>query len=234
MPGVEARHRPSRSDHLVAGARDGAGWLLALVPYGFVIGVTIEQVGFPTGPGWATGALLVGGSAQLVVIQLGAEGAATAVVLAAVVAVQARLVLYATALAPHWREASLPFRLLAAYFIVEPSFAIGTRRYGEGDRVGAHHHYLAGSATVWLGWQVAIGLGILLGGGLPAALGLAAIVPMFLVGELAPRLRTRPGAVAAVVAGVTAVGAGSVPHHLGLLLAIAAGIAAAVAVEGRR
>jgi predicted branched-subunit amino acid permease len=217
------------------GVRAGLGWIPALAPYGFVVGITVEASTIPALVGWATGPLLLGGSAQIALIQLLDAGAAPVLALLAILAVNARLVLYGAVLAGRWRDTSIGFRALAAYFVVEPTFAIASDRYAGGESRGAHHHYLAASGVIWLAWQLAIGAGIVLGGVVPAALGLGAIVPIFLVADVAPRLRSAPTIAAAGVAGAVAVLTRGLPHHSGLVIAIAAGVAVAVAIgEGRR
>jgi predicted branched-subunit amino acid permease len=57
------------------------------------------------------------------------------------------------------------------------------------------------------------------------------VVPLFLVAEVVHRARSRELRAAAVVGGAIALAATSLPMHSGLIVAIAAGIAAAVAIE---
>lgn len=52
-------------------------------------------------------------------------------------------------------------------------------------------------------------------------------MPIFLAGEVAPKVRSHPAALAAGVAAVVAVAGRPLPHHLGLLAGIVLGVAAA-------
>jgi hypothetical protein len=57
------------------------------------------------------------------------------------------------------------------------------------------------------------------------------VIPLFLVGEVARRLTDRATKVAALVAVVLAVLGRSIPLHLGVLVAIAGGVTAALSTK---
>jgi predicted branched-subunit amino acid permease len=81
-------------------------------------------------------------------------------------------------------------------------------------------------------WLVAIGVGATAGTHLPAALRLDFVIPLFLAGEVAARLDDDATRAAVAVAVVVAVGAVSAPMHAGVMLAIAAGVAAGLHTQG--
>ncbi|HYZ99320.1 MAG TPA: AzlC family ABC transporter permease [Acidimicrobiales bacterium] len=228
--------RPTRRADLVAGARAMAAWLPGIAAYGLVVGVSAARADMPALAGWLTGPTIYGGGAQVAAIDLLDAGAAPVVVVATVLAVNARLVVYSAALAGFWRTTSRRWRLLAAYLLVDPSFAVGVDRYREpGDRVGAHAHYLGGAGLLWITWLAAITVGATAGARLPGGLHLELVVPLFLVGEVVRRLSSpaaRRGCAAAVVVAVAGTAA---PLHLGPVAAIVAGLAVALTTrEDRR
>ncbi|HEX6567673.1 MAG TPA: AzlC family ABC transporter permease [Acidimicrobiales bacterium] len=231
---VERRHA-WRSD-AAAGVRAMVPWLLGIAPYGLVIGVSAGQAGIPTAAGWLTGPLIYSGSAQVATIELLGAGAAPLVVVATALAINVRLVVYSGAMARYWRDTPRWWRALAAYLLVDPSFAVGVDRYQRsGDRSGAHAHYLGGAVALWVTWLAAISVGATLGARLPAGLHLEFVIPLFLVGEVVVRLgtpamwRTCLAAVAVSVVGYSA------PMHLGLVAAIVVAIGVGVcAPRGRR
>ena len=55
-------------------------------------------------------------------------------------------------MAPHWRGTSTAWRLVAAYLLVDPSFAIGTTQSYDGSRPRrqAHLHYLGAALVLML------------------------------------------------------------------------------------
>jgi predicted branched-subunit amino acid permease len=115
------------------GVRAMLPMLLGVAPFGLVIGVTVAELGLPHLAGWSLGWLVYAGSAQLAAVGLLAGSASGLVVVASVAVINLRLALYSAAMAPHWRGTSTAWRLVAAYLLVDPSFAIGTRSY-DGSR----------------------------------------------------------------------------------------------------
>jgi predicted branched-subunit amino acid permease len=215
--------------HLLAGAGAMMPWLLGLVPYGLVIGISAAQADVPTVAGWLTGPLIFAGSAQVATIQLLDSGAAPLVVIAAALAVNLRLVLYSATMARHWRGTSRRWQAIAAYAVVDPSVVVGIGGYERAARPSdGHLYYLGGAATLWIAWQAAITVGATVGAVFPHGLHLELVIPLFLVGEVARRLTNRATKVAVLAAVVLAIVGRSVPVHLGTLVAIAGGIAAAL------
>jgi branched chain amino acid efflux pump len=217
--------------HLLAGARAMTPWLLGIVPYGLVIGISATQAHIPALACWLTGPLIFSGSAQVATIQLLDRGAAPFVVIAAALAVNLRLVLYSATMARHWRGTSRRWQALAAYVLVDPSVVVGSDGYEDAAKpMDGHLHYLGGAAALWVAWVGAITVGATVGGGLPRGLHLELIIPLFLVGEVARRLTDRATKLAVAVAVVLAVLGRPVPLHLGALVAIGGGIAVALAM----
>jgi predicted branched-subunit amino acid permease len=203
-----------------------APWLLGIGPYGLVIGVGAAHADIPTGAGLLTGPAIYSGSAQVATIELLGAGAAPWVVIATALAINARLVVYSGAIAAHWRDTPRWWRALAAYLLVDPSFAVGVARYERpGDRAAAHRHYLGAAVALWVTWLGAMVVGATVGAQLPAGLHLEFVVPLFLVGEVAVRLTTPAMRRAALTAAAVAVAGYAAPLHAGVVAAIALGIA---------
>jgi predicted branched-subunit amino acid permease len=210
-----------------------APWLLGVVPFGMIIGVTIADSSVSPWVGWATGLGIYAGSAQLVAIELLDGGAAPVVVVLTVLVINARLLLYSASIGPHWRGAGRWYRVLAAYLLIDPSYAVGMDRYGDRSQgSGAHAHYLGAGITLWVAWQLAIVAGLTLGASVPASLHLELVVPLFLIAELMGHVTTRAGRTVAAVAAFVAIAAVALPLHLGIVAAIAVGVTAGARVEG--
>ena len=133
--------------------------------------MTVAELGVPRLAGWSLSWLVYAGSAQLAAVGLLAGSASAAVVVASVAVINLRLALYSAALAPHWRGTSKAWRLVAAYLLVDPSFAVGTQSY-DGSRPPrqAHLHYLGGALVLWAGWLTVIAIGVTAGAAMPAEL----------------------------------------------------------------
>ena len=150
------------------------------------------------------------------------------VVIVSVAVINLRLALYSAALAPQWRGTSKAWRLLAAYLLVDPSFAIGIRSYdGSRPRRSAHLHYLGGALVLWAGWLTAIAIGVTAGAAMPAELRLESIGPLYLAALAVLSARTVAARAGAAVAVVTAVLASLLlPFHLGPAVGMIAGLLA--------
>jgi len=213
---------------LAAGARAMMPWLAGIVPFGLAIGFSAAQADIPTLAGWLTGPLIFAGSAQAAAIGMLDAGAAPAVVIAAALIINIRLIFYSAAMARHWRGTPWWWRLVAAYLLVDPSFAVGLDGYGRLGRDRAHAYYFGGAALLWASWLAAIGAGATAGAALPAWLHLEFVMPLFLIGEAVPKVAQPAQRRAIMAAAAVALLALSAPLQLGIALAIAAGIAAGV------
>jgi predicted branched-subunit amino acid permease len=226
-----------------------APWLAGMGLYALVVGVSGATSGVPGPAAWLTGPTIYSGGAQMAAVDLIDSGAAPAVVLVSVLAINARLIVYSGAMARNWAGRPRWWRALAAYLLVDPSFAVGLDRYGRAadgardgggraradDRDGAHAHYLGGAVALWLVWLCALTAGAIVGPRLPAGLHLEFVIPLFLTGEVVRRAATPASVLGAAASAVVAVAGLAVPLRLGLLVSIVAGLAVALAAsrEGR-
>jgi predicted branched-subunit amino acid permease len=208
--------------------------LLGAAPFGLVIGVTIAESGAPHLAGWSLSWLVYAGSAQLAAVGLLADSASAAVVVGTVAVINLRIGLYSAALAPHWRNTSRWWRVLASYLIIDPSFAIGSQSY-DGSRSPrlAHWHYLGASLLLWVGWLAVTGLGVTVGGVLPSNVRLESIGPLYMVALVVLSVRTTAALIAVGVAITTSVGASLLPLHLGPAAGMVAGLVAGSVVLRR-
>ncbi len=195
--------------------------LVGVAPLGLVVGVRAAEAELPTGAGWATGLTIYGASAQLAAIDLLDRGTAPLLVIATVAVVNARLALYSTGMGPHWAGAPSGLRALAAYLLVDPSYAVATDGYTrDASPADRNRFYLSAGLTLWVGWQVITLVGTTVGSHLPSSLQLEFAVPLCLVSIVAKQVDDRPALLAAVVAALLAVAGRGLPMATGLPLAI--------------
>jgi predicted branched-subunit amino acid permease len=214
---------------VAAGARAMAPWLAGVAPFGLVIGIAAARADFPTVAGWLTAPLIFGASAQIAAIQLLDAGATAATVVLTVLVINLRLVLYSAAMARYWRGTPLWWRLLGAYLLIDPSFVVGTERYAVAapgqDRRRGHAHYLGGGLLLWVGWLAAVAIGATAGARIPESLHLELLVPLYLLGEIVPRLRDLAPRRTALTSALVGLVCLNLPLHLGIVVAIVAGLA---------
>ena len=183
---------------------------------------------------------MFGGSAQLLVIGLVGSGAGLWAAVAAAVVFNARLLVFSATLTPVWKGTSVPRRLIAAAVVVDPVWALTSRRVDQGGAAPAHRLYFAGTASLLvLAWPVAMGVGVVLGGSVPVGSWTAAsLLPMSgaacLAAVIGPHLRTSSGARAILAAVVVGWVGRDWPAGSGLLVAMAAAGLAGAGLRPRR
>jgi len=157
------------------------------------------------------------------------------VVLGALV-VNARMLLYSAALAPHTAGWRARWRWLGAYLLADPVYALAITRFTgahtDGPRERLRYFFTVG-LVLWPAWLGLTGAGVLLGGVLPTSLRLDLAAPLTFLLLLLPMLTSRPAYAAAVTGGTVAVAASGLPLGLGLLAGAAAGIAVGGWLGGR-
>ena len=223
---------PSPREEFVAGAREIAPVLLGAIPFGFVAGVAAIASGLSPLEGMALSVLSFSGIAQLIVCQLIAAQSPVLVAIAAGAVVSLRHMMYSAAIAPHLAHLPKRWRALLAFLMTDQSFAMTVRHFSEpGDTRNRHWNVLGNSLTLYVVWQAAVLVGIVLGAQVPATWSLDFAVVLTFIALLVPAVRTRADLAAAIVAAGVALVAAGLPFRLALVVASIAGIAAGMAIE---
>ena len=201
------------------------------IPFACLVGVAVAGSVQPAAA-WAGVWLIFAGSAHLTVIQLVDSGAGLLTAVTTALLVNARLMLLSATLAPYWRGTRIRSRLLAAATLVDPTWMLAAPRFARSSDVGAgRRFYYGASAALWVGWALAVTIGVAAGSIIPSGAGLDLLAPLCLMSIIAAPLRTARGAVCVSAAAVTAVVCIRLPGALGLLTSVAVGTAAAAAVR---
>jgi predicted branched-subunit amino acid permease len=221
--------------HARQGCRDIVPMVIGVAPIAIAIGATISTSPVPALAGWAGGPLIVGGAAQLLTIQMLATGSAPFVIVVSALLVNARVVAYAAAIAPWFREASLRQRLLVAIPLTDPLYFTATARFERADldQSGRLAYYVGAGGLLLAAWMGLQAVAIAAGSTLPDWVGLHLAAPLALGGLLAKVATGRPATAAAVIAGGVAVAAVALPLQAGASLGVVAGIAAGVLMTRR-
>jgi branched chain amino acid efflux pump len=219
------------------GARDSVAVAVAYLPFGLALRATLGSSRLPALLAWSTSPLLFGGAAQLLAVQLLAAGTSGVVVVLAALVVNARMLLYGAALAPHAAAWATRWRWLAAYLLADPVYALAAARFSRTDGGGSARHrllyYLGVGVALWVAWQAMTGAGVLLAGVLPTSVHLELAAPLTFLLLLLPMLTHRAAYGSAVAGGIVAVAASGLPLGLGLLVGAGAGIAVGAVLAGR-
>lgn len=222
----------SPRDEFVAGAVEALPTLLGAVPFGFVAGVAAISAGLSPLEGIALSVLSFSGIAQLIVCQLVAAQSPAIVAIAAAFVVSLRLMMYSAAVAPHLAHLDRGWRVLLSFLLTDQAFATTVHHFSEpGDSRNRHWHVLGLSLTLYVTWQVAVVVGIVLGARIPATWSLDFAVVLTFIALLVPTVRTRADLAAATIAAAVALYAAGLPYRLSLMVASLAGIVVGMAIE---
>lgn len=217
-----------------AGVRDGAPFLFVAGPFAMLFGLLAAEAGLNAYEALAFSIVVIAGAAQFTALQLMQENVPTFIVLASALAVNLRLAMYSASITPYIGAAPVWQRALAAYFLVDQTYASAIGRYeAQPDMtVPERMAYFAGvSTSVCPGWYIFTVVGALVGAQIPEAWALDFALPLAFLAMISPLLRTPAHMVAALVAIVVSLMATNIPYSLGLLVAGICGMVAGAQAE---
>lgn len=205
--------------------------ILGIAPFGMVAGVAAVGVGMSAVQAVGMSVVIFAGASQLAAIELMGRNAPAVVVVLTVLVVNLRLVMYSASIAPHFRRQSAKWKAALAYLLTDQAYAVSVVEFKSDEETSRRWYYLGVAVPLWVTWQAATIVGVLLGARLPPGLHLEFAVPLVFLAVLVPAITDRPTGAAAVVGGTVAVAANGLPYNLGLIAAAVVGIGAGLAVE---
>jgi predicted branched-subunit amino acid permease len=174
------------------------------------------------------------GASMLAATQLVAAQPPLAVILVTVLFINLRFMMYSASLRPHLAGLPMRWKLAVGYLLADNAYGLSIARFTEQPQLSGKLGYFLGAALpVWLVWQLAVGLGILIGAGLPAQWRLDFAAPLAFIALTVPLLRDRAMVAAALAAAATVVVTWALPMRLALAAAALAGIAVGLLVRRR-
>lgn len=204
------------------GARDGAPFLLVIVPFSVLFGVLATEAGLNLVEAMAFSIVVFAGAAQFTALQLMVDDVPTAIVLISSLAVNLRVAMYSASLTPFIGGAPFWQRAIAAYFIVDQTYACSIAKYeAEPDltipqRIAYFFGVVAPTCSAWYTFTL---VGALVGGQIPPEFALDFALPIAFLALITPMLRTGAHVAAAIVAIVMSLVCAAVPYNLGLIIA---------------
>ncbi|GAB3325725.1 branched-chain amino acid ABC transporter permease [Haloplanus rallus] len=242
---------PTVPDGFLDGVRATLPLLLGLIPFGLVAGVAAVDAGLSPAQAVGLSAVVFAGASQLATVDLLAQDASLAVVVLTAVVINLRMSMYSASIAPYFEALRRRWSAAYAFLLTDMSYALAIAEFTDGDgdadsttapnggstgedgAVRDRWYYFGAAAFMWLVWQLATVVGVVLGASIPESWGVSFAVPLVFLSLLVPELSDRPRIVAALVGGSVAVAGAGWPLNLGLLGGALAGVVAGVVVEGR-
>jgi len=216
------------------GFRDGAPFVLVVAPFGMLFGVVGTEAGLDLAQVMGMTVLVIAGAAQFAAVSLLVENAPTVIVLATALAVNLRMAMYSAALVPHLGGAPLWQRAVAAYFMVDQSYAVSILEYERRPQMGRAEkvaYYFGVVSPVCFPWYASTWVGAVVGGRIPPEFALDFAVPVTFIAMVAPALRTLAHVAAAATSVAVALALAFLPYNLWLIAAAIAAMAVGARVE---
>jgi predicted branched-subunit amino acid permease len=229
---ITARAEPTRrrSTAVAAAGRDAVRAIvplaLGVLPFGTLLGVALSVEPVPAGAAVAATGALYAGSAQLTAMTALGDGAGVLAAVALATLLNARFLLYGAALAGRFAQQPAWFRWLGPAVIVDQTYAAVTTVDPQGGPV-FRRFWLTAAGVLGGVYLSGVTVGIAIGSVIPPHPAWSMAVPCTFIALLTPRLAERRTLRVAGVAAVVALAARGLPAGLGIVLAIAVGMACA-------
>ncbi len=224
----------TRRSEFIAGMRDTIPLEVGSIPFGIIFGALAVNSGLSPAAAMGFSLFVYAGSAQFIASGLVAQGAGIPLIVFTTFIVNVRHALYGATLAPHMKHLSQRWLLPLGFWLTDETFVVVITRYNQLDQSPFKHWYHLGSSILmYLNWNFWTFIGIVAGQRIPdlSSYGLAFAMDVTFIGMIIPQLKNRPMALAALVAGLSAVALNNVPNKLGLILAVFIGIAVGLVAE---
>lgn len=221
-------------NEFVDGARDTIPMMVGAAPFGVIFGTLVTSSPLSLWHGQLMSLAVFAGSAQFIALGLIAGHAGFAVVLTTTFIVNLRHALYSATLAPYVARLPARWRWALGALLTDEVFAVAYAHYRHAPPGSIGPHYFLGSGlAMYVNWQIWTLAGLLFGAAFPRlqSLGLDFAMVATFIAIVVPQLVALRYFAAAVTAGVVALACAAWPYKLGLLAAVAGGVAVGVALS---
>jgi len=211
---------PMSRSEFVDGLRGGSAVALASAPFGALFGALAADHGMSLAELTFMSATVYAGASQMVGIELFGGNVPAWVIIASILAVNFRHVLYSAAITKHIRHFTALQKFFTFFLLVDPQFAETVKRSESGRQV-TFAWYFGFGIIIYVPWVLISLLGGVLGSfiGDPKTLGLDILLPAYFLGiVLGFRSRDNflPVAAVSAVASVIAYHLVGSPWHVSL------------------
>ncbi len=217
-----------------AGVRDGAPFIIMVVPFATLFGVVAIEAGLTVAQTMGFTILVIAGASQFAALQLMIENAAVGFVLLAALAVNLRMAMYSAALAPHLGKAKLWQRVVIGYLNFDQSYMMSVARYEDDPDMGLDQKvwfYLGVALAITPFWCGFTYVGVKVGAAIPQAIEVSFMIPIAFLAMVAPMMKSLAHIAAAFVSVVVALALAWLPSGSGLLIGAVCAMVVGVTVE---
>ena len=174
---------------------------LGLVPFGLVCGVGAAAAGIDFFGALGMSLIIFSGAAQILAVQLYADGAPLAVIIVTCLVAGLRFLMYSAAMAPDFRPLSARWQRGLAFLLTDQAFAASIRKFSARRPARRRAPFPGRRRRACGSCGSSTTPSVFAGNVIPAAWSLEFTVPLCFIALVAPALRDLPAIVAAVAAG---------------------------------
>jgi predicted branched-subunit amino acid permease len=206
--------------YFIEGLRGGFPVALASAPFGALFGALAADNGMSLAELTFMSGTVYAGASQMVGIELFGHNVQAWLIVASILAVNFRHVLYSAAIAPYIRHFSAIQKFFTFFLLVDPQFAETVKR-GEAGKPVTFAWYLGFGIIIYVPWVIISLIGGLLGSfiGDPKSIGLDILLPAYFLGivlDFRHRNNFLPVASVSAVASIIAYRYVGSPWHVSL------------------
>ncbi|MDR2709969.1 MAG: AzlC family ABC transporter permease [Burkholderiales bacterium] len=223
---------PGARAEFLAGVQAEMPLLLGIVPFGLIFGVLGLAAGLPAWAVMSMSVIVLGGSSQIVFVQLWGVAAPFSVIGATVGIVNLRHLLYSADMAPYLSALPWRWKCVLSYLLTDEAYMVAVRRFRDGSVTAFRHWYLLGTGlTLWTGWVISTIVGVFVGRAIPDSWSLEFSIALTFIALLVLSVRRKSEICAALASGAAALALQSLPHKLWILAAAAIGMVVGLLVH---
>ena len=234
LPSSLSIEQPSDKQTFAEAFRATSATMPGIFAWGLVSGMAMVKSGLTLWQAIGMTLIVFAGSAQLAALPLIAGNAPVWVVFVTALVVNLRFLIIGAVVGPHFAHLPWHKRLWYGYFNADITMAFFPRRFGPET---LHHpagkigYYTGICYPNWCAWQTGGLAGIFLASQIPESWGIGFAGTLALLAVLIPMTVNLAALGGVIVAGAVAIAAAHVPYRLGLLIAVVAGMAVAMAID---
>ncbi len=201
--------------------------MISSIPFGIVIGVLGAAGGLGFFECIALAAFPMSATVFLVSLQMTNESAPALIIVATIMVMNMRMIMYSASIAPWLPKLTWPMKLATAYCINDQTFAFAMVNFNRHpDRPNKHWHLIGGGLYSLAVWVPFTAVGYLAGTTIPPSWSLDFGGTLTFLTLLVRSVNSVPTAAAAVAAAAMSIAAWTMPLKLGMAAAILTGVVA--------
>ncbi|HUQ44720.1 MAG TPA: AzlC family ABC transporter permease [Candidatus Limnocylindria bacterium] len=189
---------------------DSLGIMVSAGGFGLVYGLSARAAGFSPVEAGSMSLLVFAGASQFVAVGYVLGGLSWVAIVLLTAFLNARHLLYASALAPYLASTPRPMRAAMAGVLTDEAFALAIAHFRRIGRADVKGYWMGAILSTWIPWNVATLVGVTIGGSIPdpTVFGLDVIFPAAMGGLAIGLITGRRELVAALAGAVIAIGVG--------------------------